>query len=382
MPTFKTVELCTEVKFEGNRTEVTSNGRAPKKKGKVCSGKENSGDKAKDGSINICREGGLEEELFRRVGQADKRRTLGELDRNGCRIADRRQPDMAFLHELGGRRKTHDDGLIQGIGRKDKAKAVRGCLCGGLWGTKVVVLQELKVNNWCSERWLKSIKRSRAGTIVYDKHVGSKGGTALIIDKELTVEAKGVSGPGRLAWARVSFGSTQLGLISLHTPNKRRLRILFWREVHDIVKDDKWIVLGDFNHVELPEDSRGSTAVLRGREARIWRDFEMEVGLVDSFFSAASMKGPRFTRFARRGSRYDFSRLDKIYLTQGAQWVEYIKEVLYLGSRTISDHVLIYADIQVLADTQRRVESFFKMNAEDMKSPVVRKTQNGRLAGN
>ncbi|KAL3695683.1 hypothetical protein R1sor_009759 [Riccia sorocarpa] len=68
MPTFKTVELGTEVKFEGNRTEVTSNGRAPKKKGKMSSGKKNSGDKAIDGSIKVCREGGLEEELFRRVG--------------------------------------------------------------------------------------------------------------------------------------------------------------------------------------------------------------------------------------------------------------------------------------------------------------------------
>ncbi|KAL3695682.1 hypothetical protein R1sor_009758 [Riccia sorocarpa] len=36
---------------------------------------------------------------------------------------------------------------VRGIGRKDKAKAMKGCLCGGLRGMQVVALQELKVNS-------------------------------------------------------------------------------------------------------------------------------------------------------------------------------------------------------------------------------------------
>ncbi|KAL3676476.1 hypothetical protein R1sor_026424 [Riccia sorocarpa] len=213
---------------------------------------------------------------------------------------------------------------------------------------------------------------NRESTVIIDKPIGSRGGTAVIINKEISVTESGVAGSGRLAWAKVKLGGEQVGLVSIHAPNKRNIRTVFWRHLHELIADGNWIITSDYNQVELPEDSRGNLAVVKGREARVWRSFVAETGLIDSFFGAASIEGSRYTRFARRGSRYDFSRLDRVYLSNGAQWVSHIKEVSHLGSKSVSDHIPICIDIQLDDDDSRKTESYFKMNVDDLKCPETR----------
>ncbi|KAL3696843.1 hypothetical protein R1sor_010919 [Riccia sorocarpa] len=69
--------------------------------------------------------------------------------------------------------------------------------------------------------------------------------------------------------------------------------------------------------VEIPDDARGKSTVLRGSEERLWKSLALEKGLVDGYFCAATTEGSRFTRIAKKRSRLNFSRLDRVYLTGG-----------------------------------------------------------------
>ncbi|KAL3686617.1 hypothetical protein R1sor_009191 [Riccia sorocarpa] len=162
---------------------------------------------------------------------------------------------------------------VRGITNPDKARAVKRWLKRRLGEADVVALQGLKSNSWCSNRWLRSIKKK--GTVIMDKPVGSKGGTALVLQEKIQVIASGVSGFGRLAWAKTKIGELEVGLVSLHAPNKRRQRVAFWAQVKEIIKEGSWVVFGDFNQVEVAEDSRGRSAILRDEptETRRWESY-------------------------------------------------------------------------------------------------------------
>ncbi|KAL3678847.1 hypothetical protein R1sor_021803 [Riccia sorocarpa] len=174
----------------------------------------------------------------------------------------------------------------------------------------------------------------------------------------------GVSGTGRLAWAKIKNGEGEFGVVSIHAPNGRRRRMEFWIQLEELIGEGKWFVVSDFNNEEIPEDSRGKSAILHGREARIWRSMVSSSGLVDGYFAAANLSGPRFTRFTRRGSRYDFARLDRLYITGGAHWVDHIREVSHVGTRSLSDHIPIWLEVQLQEEENMKRESYFIMNAQ------------------
>ncbi|KAL3685010.1 hypothetical protein R1sor_003032 [Riccia sorocarpa] len=158
--------------------------------------------------------------------------------------------------------------------------------------------------------------------------------------------------------------------MSIHAPNKKRLRREFWKQLQERIGDESWIILGDFNQVELPDDSRGKSAVISGREERIWRQMVLDTGLVDGFLCAACQEGVRFTRFARRRLRYDYSRLDRIYFSNGAVWIDHVREVRHFSANTLSDHVPIMAEIQLVPpDGSRKPEGYFKRNYHDLLNP-------------
>ncbi|KAL3679694.1 hypothetical protein R1sor_022650 [Riccia sorocarpa] len=109
--------------------------------------------------------------------------------------------------------------------------------------------------------------------------------------------------------------------------------------------NDKWIMMGDFNQVELPDDSRGKSALISGREERFWRQFTSEAGLVDGFLCSASVEGWRFTRVAKRRGRRDAARLYRMYISGGASWMP--------------------------EEENRKGDTYFKMNFHELSDPVV-----------
>ncbi|KAL3675636.1 hypothetical protein R1sor_025584 [Riccia sorocarpa] len=175
-----------------------------------------------------------------------------------------------------------------------------------------------------------------------------------------------------MAWAKIRWEDKIIGVMSVHAPNKRERRMAFWRQMEGLLGEEKWVILGDFNNTEVPEDARGKSALVRGSEARFWRNMTMERGLVDCFFCTAVNTGTRFTRFAKRRGRMDCSRLDRIYLTQGAQWVDHVKEVVHHSSKSLSDHVPISVILQMVQEAcRRKTESYFKMCYLDIQDPIV-----------
>ncbi|KAL3683271.1 hypothetical protein R1sor_001293 [Riccia sorocarpa] len=145
-------------------------------------------------------------------------------------------------------RRIRDEGLNQ-------VRAVKNWSNRAVGDAQVVGIHELKVANWSTDRWLSDIRKR--WTVIFDKPVGTKGGTALIIQESLHVINSGIGGNGRIAWAKVQMGDEQVGFMPLYAPNKRRLRAAFWERIRSMIGNEKWVLVGAFNQVKVPEDVRG-----------------------------------------------------------------------------------------------------------------------------
>ncbi|KAL3675782.1 hypothetical protein R1sor_025730 [Riccia sorocarpa] len=199
----------------------------------------------------------------------------------------------------------------------------------------------------------------------------AQGGKALLLHESLQVVDHGVGRDGRLAWARVRRGSEVIGLLTIQALNKRRLRLEFWNKIKEIIQEGEWLLIGDFNQVDLPEDSFGKSTL--GREERWWRQFLVERGLVDCYISTAVRTGGRFTRMAKKKSRFVGSRLDRGYLTSGAGWIHHVKDVGHHNTSRLSDHVPVSVVLQVEPEeSNRHFKSYFKMSFYELADPVVK----------
>ncbi|KAL3679843.1 hypothetical protein R1sor_022799 [Riccia sorocarpa] len=126
------------------------------------------------------------------------------------------------------------------------------------------------------------------------------------------------------------------------------------------------------SQVEMADDARGKSVVLSGREERVWKDLSLEKGLVDCLFCAAESTDSRFTRMAKKGDRFDFSRLDRVYLTNGASWADHVRRIVNHGTSALSDHQPVSTSIQILPEEgRRRNESYFKMDVFELKRQEV-----------
>ncbi|KAL3684651.1 hypothetical protein R1sor_002673 [Riccia sorocarpa] len=197
---------------------------------------------------------------------------------------------------------------VRGIGNSRKAKVVKSWISRNVKEFHVLEVQELKVVNWATRRWLRGLRND--GSVILDNPVGTKGGTALILHPDCQVLESGVSGRGRLAWAKVKINNKEMA------------------------------------------------------------------SFLDTFFYAASPEGVRYTRFARRGALYDFARLDRVYVSGGAQWMDHVKEVRDYGAKCTSDHVPVTVILQLEEVIERSKESYFKMNAAELENlEILQKVQ-------
>ncbi|KAL3679575.1 hypothetical protein R1sor_022531 [Riccia sorocarpa] len=98
----------------------------------------------------------------------------------------------------------------------------------------------------------------------------------------------------------------------------------------------------------------------------------VEQGLVDFFCCAAQIEGPRFTRMAKRSGRYDCSRLDRMYLSRGADWIEHVHNITHHTSSALSDHGPVTMSVQVTGESgAKKPENYFKMNHFELADPGV-----------
>ncbi|KAL3694435.1 hypothetical protein R1sor_008086 [Riccia sorocarpa] len=236
---------------------------------------------------------------------------------------------------------------INGGSDPDWIRAVRQWL-RNYKDVKAIGLQEIKAGEFRAEAGLRSIMRE--SNVVVDYAQNDKGGAAIIVSKELKLVDSGVKGDGSAAWVRVE---TEVGMI----------------------------VLGDFNCVELPEDTQGASNLLNGRELRRWKEMMRASELVDAFFVAVKRRGSRFTRQRIRSDRVEFARLDRCYFTEGADWIEQVEELHHDGTAALSDHYPVIVNICLVSKVKvqdANWRSYFKFRVQDFGSQEVK--QQVRLA--
>ncbi|KAL3679911.1 hypothetical protein R1sor_022867 [Riccia sorocarpa] len=238
----------------------------------------------------------------------------------------------------------------------------------------IIAFQELKAKESQAEWNMRSIFPN--GKVVIDYAVNEKGGAALVVAESHKVIDSGVRGDGTVAWAKIDTPNKgMVGVVSIYAPTKSPRRIPLWIWLKDLLEEGNWILLGDFNCVELPEDTQGTSNLLNGGELRRWKDLTRASELIDCFFTVVTKKGPRYTRQRIRLDRVEFARLDRIYITGGADWVEQVIKLNHDGSSGLSDHYPIVGEFQLNpapAHERTAWRTYFKFRAEEMRAETVR----------
>ncbi|KAL3680699.1 hypothetical protein R1sor_023655 [Riccia sorocarpa] len=236
----------------------------------------------------------------------------------------------------------------------------------------IILLQELKVRD--KTKLEARVKAILPGAYVdIDYTPSGRGGSAIIVPNHLPMLDAGKSGTGNAVWVQVQTKIGNLNIMSIHTPNDKDVRIDFWERLYTMIQSGKWILGGDFNMVELPDDSKGKSALATGAEARSWKSLTNKYGLVDAYLCSATTTGGCFTRYAFCGQSYDQARLDRFYLTDGGIWTHLIKGVTHHTDQVVSDHVPISLDciLQQQPTTDWIPKNYFKMDENLLKRQGV-----------
>ncbi|KAL3692814.1 hypothetical protein R1sor_006465 [Riccia sorocarpa] len=235
------------------------------------------------------------------------------------------------------------------------------------------VVQESKLGGWKLKNRLQQILPNAAPFEAFSRT--GKAQAILIMSKAIPVSEWGTCGSGYAVCVKTHLNGQEVGIISLHAPNKGRLRIQTWRWLADRIHTGNWIICGDFNQVAHIRDSIGPSPRMRGTEDRVWTNISQKRDLADCYFDAASRSGPRFTRQAKCGRRLDRSRLDRVYVTDSGMWLNHIASIKHFGGHIAGDHIPTCATLQLTAAVNNitvKPQSYFKLNASILKQPEIR----------
>ncbi|KAL3691489.1 hypothetical protein R1sor_005140 [Riccia sorocarpa] len=199
--------------------------------------------------------------------------------------------------------------------------------------------------------------------------------SVILINKSLPIIEHGVSGKGYAAWAKIKTVAGVVGIMGVHGPRKQAKRPDAWEWIQSVIKEGKWILIGDLNMVERREDSIGPSPLLKGAELRKWTLCSNNADLIDTWLVAVRSTGPWFTRQAVCGARIDQARLDRCYTSERGEWIHTILQEYHQGSSVLSDHIPIKVTLQLVGDNQsgERIISYFKIHPKSMKSEAVRR---------
>ncbi|KAL3687340.1 hypothetical protein R1sor_013649 [Riccia sorocarpa] len=129
----------------------------------------------------------------------------------------------------------------------------------------IVALQELKVKDRVKLQAKLAAVAANTNVLV-DYTVSGWGGASLLVPQKYTIMDQGASGTGNAVWTLVNKKIGPIKIISIHAPNTKAERTILWDRMQDIIGDERWIMAGDFNMVELYEDSKGKSALVSGAE--------------------------------------------------------------------------------------------------------------------
>ncbi|CAM6095383.1 unnamed protein product [Calypogeia fissa] len=108
-------------------------------------------------------------------------------------------------------------------------------------------------------------------TVIMDTVVNGWVGMALIIPPHMQLLDSGKRGDDTFCWAKVQGWDGPIYQGSIYASCEWPLRIELWEWMIASLPQDKWIFAGDFNILELLDDTTDYSSVIHGSECRVWK---------------------------------------------------------------------------------------------------------------
>ncbi|KAL3695532.1 hypothetical protein R1sor_009608 [Riccia sorocarpa] len=140
----------------------------------------------------------------------------------------------------------------------------------------------------------------------------------------------------------------------------------FLPDGHLVLPYKKWTFLGDWNVVELPEQSSGTRNLLEGAEEVAFRAMKLRFCITDTRYLAEEKLGPKYTRycFYRNGEEFRWSTIDRIYVPTDWEDLQMVETSDHKANYTLSDHFPVCVDLQLggLLRKRQSVRTYFKFD--------------------
>ncbi|KAL3686980.1 hypothetical protein R1sor_013289 [Riccia sorocarpa] len=196
-------------------------------------------------------------------------------------------------------------------------------------------------------------QRSEPITDLNFSSVGRKGGTALLIKKEVQVLESGADVQGRMVWIKGLWGQQTCSIASIYAPNDTAYRVLFWDFLKNELPEGSWVLAGDWNAVSSQIDASSKSAVQGEEESGKFNALCARFGINDAREGALKKEGPRYTRAQIRDKKFTWSSIDRVYTSRFLA-----TNVKHHVTFCTSDHIPVTAKLGMGTQPQRREESY------------------------
>ncbi|KAL3699026.1 hypothetical protein R1sor_017048 [Riccia sorocarpa] len=153
---------------------------------------------------------------------------------------------------------------------------------------------------------------SRDYTVFGTSAEGASGGTAFLVHSSIQVR-DGAEVTPKFMRRTFELQGEVFSLAGIHMPTGAGDKALFWDLVRNTLTDISFLLLGDFNNVEVHADSSTRANRLGPEEFTSFFQLYSEFNLFDSRWLANDKIGPKWTRKESRNGQVSWARLDRIY---------------------------------------------------------------------
>ena len=162
---------------------------------------------------------------------------------------------------------------------------------------------------------------------------------------------------------------TDVAIINIYAPHTPAQRCALWLKlIASLPRDCRWIMTGDWNFVERPDDkSSQKLSQTTVEERREFKEFKELFQVEDNFPSAQRLK---YSTDNKRGGRdIILARLDRYYTFSDGGDPTSKDNYKILGDCSASDHLHVWR--QICFELQPKSSSPYVMNASHLKEPEV-----------
>lgn len=219
-------------------------------------------------------------------------------------------------------------GLGQGLAGRRKRNELKNIYTHTNPTTDILLLQEVKLPEEACLRQARYIE-FRGGTSLWNEgsfsaQSGSiKGGTGIVLSERIAslVTHHGILYPGRAQFVTLKLSPRlHIGIINVYAYNHTGPRAMPWNHLATTTLPKvHWIIAGDFNNVEHPQDKQGGSGQtsMNTRELEAWTQLLTRLGASDTFnlgaFLRKSEKAFTWTN-AHNADSLIQSKIDRVYV--------------------------------------------------------------------